>query len=148
MQSSRFFSFVLLALLCAGSVQGQQGRGSIQGTVTDATGAASPAAAGGQAPRARPDALSYLVPFAAQTGRPPPSWISFALVLPTLLLCLWCCPRTASGFASGFALTFLVFFAFNKQAFCNYYHLVLAGLCCALASLDTPLPSTNRPQPC
>jgi hypothetical protein len=64
----------------------------------------------------------------------PPSFVAFALAAGAIVLCLWKCPRTPSGFAAGFALTFLVFFAFNKQAFCNYYHLVIAALCIALAS--------------
>ena len=29
----------------------------------------------------------------------------------------------------------LGFFAFNKQAFCNYYYFVLGALCCAVAAL-------------
>ena len=34
---------------------------------------------------------------------------------------LWRLPRTPAGFAAAVALTFFAFFAFNKQAFCNYY---------------------------
>ncbi len=32
------------------------------------------------------------------------------------------------------ALVLLVFFAFNKQAFCNYYYFVIGALCTALAA--------------
>ena len=30
------------------------------------------------------------------------------------------------------------FFAFNKQAFCNYYHLVIGALCCAAGVSNAP----------
>ena len=36
---------------------------------------------------------------------------------------------------------FFAFFAFNKQAFCNYYHFVIAALCCAIAAARAVLPS-------
>jgi hypothetical protein len=38
------------------------------------------------------------------------------------------------GFAAAFALSFLCFFAFNKQAFANYYFLIIAALACAIPS--------------
>jgi hypothetical protein len=82
----------------------------------------------------RQDALSYLVPFARATGAVPSSFVPFALAAGVIAVGLWKCPRTPSEFAAGFAFTFLVFFAFNKQAFCNYYHLVIAALCCAIAA--------------
>lgn len=83
----------------------------------------------------RQDALSYLVPFARATGATPSSIVPLTLAAGAVVLCLWKFPRTPSGFAAAFALTFLVFFAFNKQAFCNYYHLVIAALCCAAAAV-------------
>jgi hypothetical protein len=43
-------------------------------------------------------------------------------------------PRTPATFALTVAFTFLVFFAFNKQAFCNYYHFVIGALCCAIGA--------------
>jgi hypothetical protein len=88
----------------------------------------------------RQDALSYLVPLAHAAGVVPSSFVPFALAAGAIGLCLWTCPRTASGFSAGVAMTFLVFFAFNKQAFCNYYHLVIAALCCAVATSTGSLP--------
>ena len=87
----------------------------------------------------RQDALSYLVPLARVTGAVPSSFIPFVLAAGVTAVCLWKCPRTPSAFAAAFALTFLVFFAFNKQAFCNYYHLAIAALCCAVATAPQPL---------
>ena len=45
-------------------------------------------------------------------------------------------PRTPFAFAGAISLMFLVFFAFNKQAFCNYYFFVIGGMCCAVAASE------------
>lgn len=84
----------------------------------------------------RDDALSYLVPIAQLLGGHPPAWVPFVLagLVGTLLLCKG--QRTPAGFACGVALVFLVFFAFNKQAFCNYYHFVIGALCCAIGAAN------------
>jgi hypothetical protein len=95
----------------------------------------------------RTDALSYLVPASALLERAPPAWFSFAAVVPVIVLCLRRRPRVPAGFALAVALTFLVFFAFNKQAFCNYYHLVLGGLCVAVGSLPRDPKPAHQPQP-
>ncbi len=81
----------------------------------------------------RADALSYLVPLRAG-GTTAVAWTSFACAAVAGLLALWRCPRTPAGFAIAFALVFFAFFATSKQAFCNYYALVLAAMCCALAA--------------
>ena len=93
----------------------------------------------------RPDALSYLVPLMHLTGHRPPAWIAFVAAGAAALLALRKCPRTPAGFSLALALVLFAFFAFNKQAFCNYYHLVIAALCCAAgASESRPCP---RPDP-
>jgi hypothetical protein len=84
---------------------------------------------------ARPDALSFAVPFAIARGVSVPAWTSFAFAGCATILALWRCPRTPAGFAAGFALVFFAFFATSRQAFCNYYALVLAALCCAIAAM-------------
>ncbi len=43
--------------------------------------------------------------------------------------------RTPAGFAISLAFCLLIFFAFNKQAFCNYYYLVIGVLCSGFAVL-------------
>jgi hypothetical protein len=80
----------------------------------------------------RMDALSY-VAWAARQGVLMPQGIAFLLAAGATALAIWRCPRTPSGFALGVTLVFLTFFAFNKQAFCNYYYFVLGALACALA---------------
>jgi hypothetical protein len=83
----------------------------------------------------RPDAISVLVPL-VRAGLPR----ALGGVLPllfaplALLLALRRCPRTPAGFALAVGFVYLVFFAFNKQAFCNYYFLPLAALCAAIAA--------------
>jgi hypothetical protein len=49
-------------------------------------------------------------------------------------------PRTPAGFALSLGLTLLVLFAFSKKAFCNYYFLVIACFCAAVAVYPTRAP--------
>ncbi len=89
------------------------------------------------------DALTYLVWYGLH-GHP---WVAqpsvaflcttFAVLL-ALGLAVWRAPRTPLGFAAALALAALVFFAFNKQAFANYYFFVIGALCCAIASCGPP----------
>lgn len=82
----------------------------------------------------RHDALSYLAAYASLTGHEPSSAFSFLAALAAMIFCLRRCPRTPAGFSAAFASTYFAFFAFNKQAFCNYYYLVLGALCLAVAT--------------
>ena len=86
----------------------------------------------------REDALSYLAWVYHATGWQLPAWVAFALVVPTLLLCMRYGPRSPAGYAAALALVYWVFFAFNKQAFCNYYHFVIGALCCAAGTSALP----------
>jgi hypothetical protein len=83
----------------------------------------------------RPDALSVPAALAALSGVRLPSGVAFAAAGGALLLAWRAWPATPSGFASAVALLFFVFFAFNKQAFCNYYTLVLGALAMAVGAL-------------
>ena len=60
--------------------------------------------------------------------------IAFVALVVATGLVLWRCRRTAAGFAAGTALVFFAFFAFNKQAFANYYYFVIGAMCCAVAT--------------
>ena len=60
-------------------------------------------------------------------------WSTSAAIV-MLAYSLWRSPRTPAGFAASLSLISLVFFAFNKQAFCNYYFFVIGALCCAIAA--------------
>jgi hypothetical protein len=88
----------------------------------------------------RKDALSYSAWMVKQGGEMLPVWLGFALAVVMVLLVLWRAPRTPAGFAGGVALTMLAFFSVNKQAFCNYYFLVLGALVCAAAAAEPPAP--------
>jgi hypothetical protein len=78
----------------------------------------------------RPDALSLLAWWGSnKPGWVGPFWLCFLALIVAVVLSLW----RARTFAAAFALCFFVFFAFNKQAFANYYYLVIGALCCAVA---------------
>ena len=84
------------------------------------------------------DALSYLVwyGFRGHLVTEPSTalfWSTFA-GLGALGFALWKAPRTPAGFAAALALISLAFFAFNKQAFCNYYFFVIGAMCCAIGA--------------
>jgi hypothetical protein len=84
----------------------------------------------------RLDALSYTA-WMAQAGGPRlPAWVPFAAVIAVALGALWRLPVGPRGFSAAAAISLLAFFALNKQAFANYYFLVIAGLCCATAAMD------------
>jgi hypothetical protein len=85
----------------------------------------------------RKDALSYLVWIWYRDGqRTPPIWIPLLAVIPAVLLALWKCRPGPSGFAAACTVIFLAFFAFNKQAFCNYYYFVIATACWTLGTMQ------------
>jgi hypothetical protein len=85
----------------------------------------------------RPDALSY------------PAWLhlddpivssvlGFLAIVPAATLAAWRAARTPAGFAATVAIVYLLFFAFNKQAFANYYYFVIGALACAVAATAIP----------
>jgi hypothetical protein len=88
------------------------------------------------------DALSYLVWYGLHghaVTQPSTTVLCSALaVLLVFGLALWRVPRDPAGFAVALSLAALGFFAFNKQAFANYYFFVIGGLCCAIAA-SSPL---------
>jgi hypothetical protein len=87
----------------------------------------------------RQDALSYLV-WSAVEGLPRlPLSACFVMLVPAFALALWRAPRTPAGFAAATAIVFLVFFSFAKQAFCNYYMMIVGALCCAAAAAKVGL---------
>jgi len=98
----------------------------------------------------RMDALSYAAWYAHLSGQIPPQVISF-VVLGALLVLMWFLgARSPAGFAVAMALCLGLFFAFSKQAFCNYYFLVVGMACCALAAMpasDTLFMSGRPPAP-
>lgn len=81
----------------------------------------------------RADALSFSAYGVALGGQPLPEWLVFVAAVVAILIALWRAPRTTAGFCAAVALTYLCFFVFAKQAFCNYYYFVIGALCCAIA---------------
>jgi hypothetical protein len=53
-----------------------------------------------------------------------------------MIVVLWRAPNTAAGFAASLALSLMAMFMFGSKAFCNYYFLVIATLCSAVAAED------------
>ena len=79
----------------------------------------------------RPDALAYPAWF----GMPQVAAVAgFVALVPALAFVIWRSARTPAGYAGAIALVYLVFFAFNKQAFANYYYMVVGALCIAVAA--------------
>ena len=93
----------------------------------------------------RLDALSYPAIVARAGGPYLPNWIAFAALLPALGLALRRRAGTPTAFAAAVAFVALIFFAFNKQAFNNYYFLVLGALCGAIAAAQPATEGHARP---
>ncbi len=76
---------------------------------------------------------------------------AFLAAAATTIISLKRCPHTPAGFALAVSAVYLAFLALNKQAFCNYYFLVLAALCAAIAfspRQNSPsTPTSARPDP-
>ena len=60
-------------------------------------------------------------------------WLSLAAALGAMWLAWRKAPRDVFGFSLSLSLVLLVFFATSKQAFCNYYFLVIGSLCGTIA---------------
>ncbi len=84
----------------------------------------------------RVEALSYVAATAVNGQPVMPLWLSFPAAVPGIVLGCVRAPKTPAAFAAASALTFLLFFAFAKQAFCNYYFMIVGMLCAALAVMD------------
>jgi hypothetical protein len=83
----------------------------------------------------RTDALSYQAWLNRTFGRTFfPSLTGFAAAAIIATLAYFRAPRTPAGIAGAIALEFFAFFAFNKQAFANYYLFVIGAMCCAIAA--------------
>ncbi len=83
----------------------------------------------------RQDALSFLT---LVKPAAPERWVALPFVMTAAAwIAIARCGRRVS-FPLAIALAFLAFFAFNKQAFLNYYYLVIGCLCTALAATEPP----------
>lgn len=92
----------------------------------------------------REDALNFLAWYKQTYGVLLPTFLGFAAALLMSVLSWLLVPRCSAGFAYSFASIFLFFVAFNRQAFCNYYFLIIAAFCAvgALAAKQAPSKQT------
>jgi hypothetical protein len=81
------------------------------------------------------DALSYANVYARIFGKFPSQFLSLIILGVALILFLRYCEHSSAAFAYALGLGLGLFFAFSKQAFCNYYFLIIGLFCCALAAL-------------
>jgi hypothetical protein len=87
----------------------------------------------------RPDSLNFVAWWSfQQPGFVPPSWLPFGAISLCSALFIWKSPRSPAAFSIAFAVCYLAFFGLSKQAFGNYYHLVLTAAYAA-ASIRLPL---------
>ena len=86
----------------------------------------------------RLDALSVLSWWALRGHEQPAALTPFVVATAASAVALWRLPRTPAGFGAAIAVTFFAFFAFNKQAFCNYYFFVLGSLYASVAAWRPP----------
>jgi hypothetical protein len=85
------------------------------------------------------DGLSFLVLWAKIRGTEhAPVAAAFVALVVAGGLTLWRLRPSPANFAAAVAISYFFFFAFNKQAFMNYYFFALAGLWCSVAALDLP----------
>jgi len=83
----------------------------------------------------RTDALSYL-PWLRQLGVTLPGWTGLAVAAPVAAVAAWRGARGRASFALWTALVLAAVFALGKQAFANYWFLVGAAACWAVATCD------------
>ncbi|MGV3622196.1 MAG: hypothetical protein ACO1OB_15335 [Archangium sp.] len=83
----------------------------------------------------RGDSLSVMAKLAGMTGKQPAAWWAFIVATVVTGLSLWRIPRGSAGFLVAVTVTYLAFFATSKQAFANYYFLVIGAAALAAAAL-------------
>ena len=81
----------------------------------------------------RSDVLSFAV-LLNYFGLPRMPWLGFVAAAVALIIVMRRRNAEPAVFARDVAFVLLAFFAFNKQAFYNYYFLVLGALCTAIAA--------------
>jgi len=89
----------------------------------------------------RMDALSYLVFIRLHAPELPlPTWVALLPLVVIIPLSLRRLASSPAGFCAAVTAVHLFFFAFNKQAFCNYYYFVIATACWGVAAGNFPMP--------
>ncbi|MCU0701391.1 MAG: hypothetical protein MUC96_33190 [Myxococcaceae bacterium] len=75
----------------------------------------------------RTESMSFLAWWVQQGHDKPSTAWAFLLAALVVGLGVWRLPKGPASFAATVAASLLVFFAFNKQAFCNYYAFVIGA---------------------
>jgi hypothetical protein len=84
----------------------------------------------------RADSLSFAALIANLEGPRLGAWVPLAAVIVASTFCLWRLPWAPASFAIAVAMCCLVLFSLSKQAFANYYFLVISALCCGVGRTD------------
>jgi hypothetical protein len=93
----------------------------------------------------RPDSLSFPAWLAQDGVQRLPTWLAWVALAAIVVVALWRWRHTEPAtFAVMGALALLVFFSLNRQAFCNYYFLVIGALACGLAAVESSAPDPAR----
>mgnify|MGYP000725343141 CR=1 FL=1 len=95
----------------------------------------------------RVDSLSFATLYVLFFQQYPPGYLSFAALFIAFLFAKHYLTPSAENFALAISLGLGIFFAFNKQAFCNYYYLFLGSLAVAAAVLPAFSSTDNSAPP-
>ena len=91
----------------------------------------------------RTDAMSYLALFVNTTHRSlsgqAATVIGFSAATLAVVLATFRGKRTPAGYAVAVAFGHLLFFAFYKFAFCNYYYFLIAAMCTGIGAMQSEL---------
>jgi hypothetical protein len=87
----------------------------------------------------RTESMSFLAWWVQQGHDKPSTMWAFLLATGAVGLGVWRLPRGPASFAATVTLSLVLFFAFNKQAFCNYY-----GFCIGAAAIAAGASRSNE----
>lgn len=93
------------------------------------------------------DALSFLVWAGLNIDSKYTLWgagPAFVAAVAGLAAALGRLKPSPGAFAAALGLVYLLFIAFNKQAFCNYYFFVIGCMCCAIGAYATDRPAVRH----
>ncbi len=81
----------------------------------------------------RTDALSFAAFYHNLTGNMPSLFLPFIVLAISLVIVWRYVLRSPAGYCAALTFCLVMFFAFGKQAFANYYFLIIGLLCCTVA---------------
>ncbi len=95
----------------------------------------------------RPDALTVSALLSSSGMSPFSASVAFMFALLGLVFALLKSARSAAAMCISVSFVYLVFFALNKQAFCNYYYFIIGSACVGAAAASRsaiPRSAPNR----